>query len=160
MWQKRMLVIAAFAVIFPAVSAATAFGQPSDPTIDPLDKRVKAFFESIKSKGTTAAYTELLGVGLLSTQDRKTLEDETKKIEGLYGAYRNHELVYTKRVGNDLVFLKYLYKCEKFPVLWHVTFYRTGSGSESTTDSSRAWQIVSVRFDTDLELLTLLLRDK
>ena len=45
--------------------------------------------------------------------------------------------------------MKYLFKCEKFPVVWYFTYYR---------DFSRAggedyWVVISVRFDTQVELL-------
>jgi hypothetical protein len=125
---------------------------------------MSTFFDQVKSKSRPqiqTAYDELLGAGPLGKrEDRKDLEGQTEQIEQLYGVCRGYETVYTKKVGSDLVFMKYLYKCERCPVLWHVTFYRTGAGNESLADSSRAWQVVSIRFDTDMELLTLLLRDK
>ncbi len=162
MWQTRLVLTAALIAVFLAQPATEVFGQQPDPIIDQLDKRMDLFFDQVRSKSRTPmAYDELLSAGPLSKrEDRKELEGQTEQIETLYGPYRSHESVYTKRVGSDLVFLKYLYKCERFPVLWHVTFYRTGVGTESSTDSSRAWQVVSIRFDTDMELLTLLLRDK
>ncbi|MHB8898439.1 MAG: hypothetical protein ACYC6Y_06805 [Thermoguttaceae bacterium] len=153
MQHKRLLSISVLAGVLAATTLAAA--QQPDPVIDPLDKRLTAFFETLKSKNIQAAY-ELLGARQLGTpDDRKKLEDETAKIETLYGACRGTERVYTKQVGADLVFLKYLYKCSKYPVLWHVTFYRSTTGSELGPES-RTWQVVSIRFDTDLEVLTLL----
>lgn len=162
MWQTRLLSIGILLAVFLAQPATETFGQQPDPVVEQLNKRMTSFFDQVKSKTRIqTAYEELLGAGPLGKrEDRKELEGQTERIEQLYGVCRGYEQVYTKRVGTDLVFVKYLYKCEKFPVLWHVTFYRTGVGTESLADSSRLWQVVSIRFDTDMELLTLLLRDK
>jgi hypothetical protein len=154
MRQKRLLSISVLAGAL--LSAASAFAQQPDPVIDPLDKRVATFFETIKSKNIRAAYDDLPGTKQLGTpEERKKLEESTALIESTYGAYRGFERVYTKQVGTDLVFLKYLFKCSKFPVLWHVTFYRSSASGE-LGPVSPTWQVVSIRFDTDLEVLTLL----
>ncbi len=160
MWHKRLFTIGALVGALLTQTVTLALGQQPDPVIDPLHDRVSVFFEDVSQKRFRTAYDELLGDKQLGSQeDRELLVKETEKIEDLYGEYRRFEPVYTKKVGSDLVFVKYLYKCARFPVLWHVTFYRSSANGESGLDS-RAWQVVSIRFDTDLELLTLLLRDK
>ena len=58
-------------------------------------------------------------------------------------------------IGNDLVLMKYLYKCETFPVVWYFTFYRTSPRGERTADTGDSWRVIIVRFDTELELLGL-----
>ena len=157
MWRKPVFSIAALAVVFTVMLSAQASGQQPDPVVDGLNKRMRTFFDQIKMSRIPEAYSELLKTGPLSTrEDRKGLEDQTKLIEATYGPYRGDEPVYTKRIGSDVILAKYLYKCERYPVLWHVTFYQMTTG----TDTSRTWQVVSIRFDTDLELLALLLRDQ
>lgn len=152
--QKRLLPIGV--LVGALLSATLTLGQQPDPAIETLDKRVTTFFEAIKAKNIPGAYLGLLSGGQVGTpEERKKLEDETAKIESLYGTYRGAERVYVKQVGTDLVFLKYLYKCGKFPVLWHVTFYRTPATGDLSSRSP-TWQLVSIRFDTDLEVLTLL----
>ncbi len=152
MRQKRLPVIGPLAGVL--LSATLALGQQPDPVIDPLDKRVNTFFETIKSKNIQAAYLGLLGARPVGTpEERKKLEEETAKIEANCGTYRGFERVYTKKVGAELVLMKYLYKCSKFPVLWHVTFYRTSAGGDLEPP---AWQVISIRFDTDLEGLARL----
>ena len=160
MWQKRILVFGTFLGAV-ALSATTSLGQQVDPVIESLHKDVvSVFFENVKSGSIKAAYGELLGNKQLGTEeDRDALVKKTAEIEDTYGPYRGFEQVYAKRVGNDLVFMKYLYKCENFPVLWHITFYRTSNSSELGPES-RPWQVVSIRFDTDLEILTLLTTGK
>jgi len=161
MWQKRSLVIGVFLGTLLALPTTSAFAQQTDPVIEALHTDVvSVFFENVKSQAYKQAYTTLFGTKQLGTEeDRDTLVTETAKIEGKYGAYRSFERVYAKRVGSDLIFMKYLYKCENFPVLWHITFYRT-STSGDVGPESRPWQVVSIRFDTDLEILTLLTNGK
>ena len=80
----------------------------------------------------------------------KALVDKTKDLEKNYGKFRNGERIEAKRIGKDLVLLKYLYKCESLPIVWYFSFYR----SDATADSSN-WVLVAVRYDTELELLGL-----
>ena len=155
MRQRQLCSIAALLVTFFAHSATVTLAQqPVDPVVNSLHEKVKLFFERVSSGSPRTAYQELLKSGpLASREDIESVERETARIEELYGAYRGFDPVYTKRVGSDLIFVKYLYKCSRFPVLWHVTFYRTPASGELGPDT---WQVVSIRFDTDLELLTLL----
>lgn len=157
MWQKRILVAGILVGVTTAVTPDLASAQQPDTVIESLQNQVDVFFETIKSGGNVnKAYAALLpATGLGSEEDRATLEKETSELEQTYGTYRGFERVYVKRVGSDLVFLKYLYKCDRFPVLWHITFYRSGTSNEAGTDSQR-WQVVSIRFDTNLDILTLL----
>ena len=153
MRQKRLLSTGVF--IGALLWATSALAQQSDPFTD-LEKRVERFFAQVASNNVSGAYLELLDSKLIgSKEERGLLEEETAKIESVYGTYRGYERVYAKQVGNDLVFMKYLYKCSRFPVLWHLTFYRSPTGSELASDNG-TWQVVSIRFDTDLEVLTLL----
>ena len=48
--------------------------------------------------------------------------------------------------------LKYLFKCEAFPVVWYFTYYRDFSHSRTASEDEN-WVIIAVRFDTQLELL-------
>lgn len=56
-----------------------------------------------------------------------------------------------KSVGKDVVLLKYLYKCEKFPVVWYVAYYR--DFTRAVTASDDRWVVISIRFDTQVEAL-------
>ena len=82
----------------------------------------------------------------------KDLVARTNDLETKYGKYRAFEQVSAKRVGGDLVLMRYLYKCENFPVVWHLTFYHAPSSGESSTTNG-AWRVVAVRFDANLEAL-------
>ena len=144
------------AILLVADHAALAQESPaeSDPVLVALDARVSQFLEGVSMNQAQSAYQELLaGSQLLKqTEALKELVDKTGGLEKKYGKYRAFEQIAAKRIGSDLVLLKYLYKCENSPVVWYFTFYRTPAPGESSADSA-AWRVITVRFDTELELL-------
>jgi hypothetical protein len=156
MWLKRLIVIGTLLGAFLTLPPTSAFGQEPDPVVKARQEDLAEFFENVKSDSIGTAYEKLLENTQLGTEeDRAELVKQTADIKTTYGAYRGFKPVYTKRVGDDLIFMKYLYKCERFPVLWHFTFYRASTNGDLGA-GSQPWQVVSIRFDTDLEILTLL----
>ena len=125
-----------------------------DKVLVALDAHAAQFLEGVSMGQAQSAYQELLaGSQLLRQSDAlKTLIEKTGGLEKKYGRYWGFEKIAAKRVGDDLVLLKYLYKCENFPVVWYFTFYRTPSPAEPPVES-RQWRVITVRFDTELELL-------
>ena len=146
------------AVLSLALAGPAASGQepatPADPVLVDLDARISQFLEGVSMGQAQTAYQELLaGSQLLRQSDAlKGLIEKTNELEEKYGRYRAFEKVAAKRVGGDLVMLKYLYKCEDFPVVWYFTFYRTPDGGAAAADTD-TWRVITVRFDTELELL-------
>jgi hypothetical protein len=139
-----------------ATAVLPAFGEDRpDPVVDLLDGKVKQFLEAVSVGEAQTAYQKLLAGSQLAKQTEavKTLVDKTRELKARYGEYRTFERIAVKRVGNDLVLLKYLYKCEHFPVIWYFTFYRTPQRAETASDSMGTWLVVIVRFDTELEKL-------
>jgi transcriptional regulator NrdR family protein len=128
----------------------------SDLVVAQLEERVAQFLEGLSRGKIVESYTELLRDSSLSkpaqAEALKTLIDRTRELERKYGKYRGYDRVDAKRIGKDLVLLRYLYKCDEFPVVWYVTYYRDFKRSDVIADTN-AWIVVSVRFDTDLELL-------
>ena len=128
--------------------------KPSDKVIETLDARVKFFLEEVKSGKSEAAYEKLLsGSQLLKQTDAlKKQVGKTDDLEALYGQYKGFERIADRRVGNDLVLLRYLYKCERFPVVWYFAFYRTSEATPPAKENGD-WRVILVRFDTNLEAL-------
>ncbi|MCS7306846.1 MAG: hypothetical protein NZ602_17275 [Thermoguttaceae bacterium] len=129
-----------------------------DELIELLDGRVRSFFESISQGTTLQAYENLLrGSPLLGQKPDalKTLADRTAQIPNRFGKFRGFERLDARRVGKDLIFFRYIYKCEDFPVAWSIAFYRAISRPDSPPDET-AWRVILVRFDTDLEQLARL----
>jgi hypothetical protein len=140
------------------VAAVPATAQEPVATTDPalvaLEGRVSRFLEGVSMGQTQTAYQELLAGSQLLKQDEalKVLTEKTNELETKYGRYRAFERIDAKRVGADLVLMKYLYKCEDFPVVWYFTFYRTPSTADAPAEGN-PWRLITVRFDTELELL-------
>ena len=136
--------------VFAVSWAQDPLDEP-DPELQSLETKVRTFLKGISSGQSQTAYSELLGTELkrqkVALQD---LIEKTDKIEEQYGTYRAFEQIAAKRVGKDLILMKYLYKCDDYPVVWYFTFYRTPS---DPTGESGPWRVVTVRFDTELELL-------
>jgi hypothetical protein len=160
MKKSRLRVGAALAALSVALAwGLTAWGQngPSNDTVvQTLDAQVDRFFDAI-STGEAGPALETLLAGnnaLLRSASLAELQTSTAQIPARFGAYRGHEQVSARRIGQDLVLLKYLYKCERFPVVWHFAYYRTSAADEMGT-STLQWTPITVRFDTDLELLAL-----
>ena len=137
----------------------SAYSQESpvakDEVVDLLDGRVRSFFELISQGGTQQAFENLLrGSPLLlqKTDALKTLIERTGQIPNRFGRFRGFERVDSRRLGKDLVVLRYLYKCEDYPVVWSITFYRPTSRSDTPPDDT-AWRVIVVRFDSEVEQL-------
>ena len=130
--------------------------RPADAELAGLDQKVKDFLGRISFESDIqSAYQELLknSQPLTQTEALNALVQKTRLIRERYGEVRDFEQISARRVGKDLVLLRYLYKCENYPVVWHVTFYRTTKQNEVPRNSD--WTVVTVRFDTNVEILAL-----
>jgi hypothetical protein len=156
MIAKRCVLFSLSLFVFHGMFGPTAAGQETaDPVIKALRERVTKFLEDVSLGTTQSAYEELLVGSPLRTQTEavQAFVEKTDLIESRYGEYLEFEPIFSRRVGNDLVLMRYLYKCENFPVVFYFTFYRPPRkdvGAENTN-----WRVVTVRFDTELELLAL-----
>ncbi len=164
------LLAAALAIFLSAGPCADfAAAQTTDATTEEIiaaaDARVRTFLENLAAKQTAAdksaveqTYETLLKGGPLAGKKQaiETLVARSAELESRYGAFRAAERIEAKRIGTDVLLVKYLYKCDNFPVVWYVTFYRDqrpASGITATT--ARNWSVIAVRFDTEIELLGL-----
>ncbi len=154
--SKPIVAAAAVGLLLLSVSLATRGQPPSaddDVVLSALDANVKRFLDAVASGDTDGALRDLLTDSNLSEQSEgvRALAAKAASLESKYGAFRGLERIDAKRVATDLVVMKYLYKCERFPVVWYFTYYRSFSGPTNNDH----WVIVTVRFDTELELLAL-----
>jgi hypothetical protein len=157
MTQFTLRALVAMAALAGTASLApVASGQASsdlDPEIELLQSRVEQFFGSLTNpaEGPERAVRQIVGNGPLKDRndDINKLIEQATLLDQRYGAYTGHEAASERAVGKDLIFLRYLYKGQKFPVVWHFTFYRTGANGALNRD----WQLISVRFDSKVEAL-------
>jgi len=158
----RGCVIAICSATFPFLATcgvaertpAQETGTPTetDPVLKSLDAKVASFLEGVSGGQAQSALNDLL-IGSQLLKQQEALKDLTARINELeekYGKYRGFEQIAGKRIGQDLVLMRYLYKCAEFPVVWRVTFYRPPGGTAADTGT---WRVVAVRFDTNLEKL-------
>jgi hypothetical protein len=157
---RILAIIAACSLILSL--AVTARGQEPlndemQAEIDELKSRVDRFFRQLGGAANAApdadgAIREIVGTGPLrdrTTDVERLIEQAQTLRDARYGAYTGHEAVSVRAVGSDLVFLRYLYKAEHYPVVWYFTFYRatTAGGFKGN------WTLISLRFDTKIEAL-------
>jgi hypothetical protein len=128
----------------------------SDPDIQRLDGQVRQFFGMLAEGRVNEAFDGLLtdSPALERSPSIADLKKNAQEVERRFGPHLGHEQVRARRVGQDVIVLKYLYKCERFPVVWYFTFYRTADVDEATVPSM-TWRLITVRFDTQIELLAL-----
>lgn len=157
--KTRFAAAGLFAVLAISLTSLATRGQvaerPVDADLAALDQKIKDFLERITYEDIATAYQELLKSSPLASQTEAVtgLVQKTRLIQERYGTVRDFEQVSARRVGKDLVLMRYLYKCESCPVVWHITYYRTTKRGEVPRDSD--WSVVSVRFDTNTEVLAL-----
>jgi hypothetical protein len=154
-FHRCFVAIAALAVtalFAPIVRGQAASGDVA-PEIELLQGRVEQFFASLTNSmvGPENAVRTIVGNGPLKDRndDISKLIQQAEALDQRYGTYAGHEAVGERAVGKDLIFLRYLYKGQKFPVVWHFTFYRTGANGALNRD----WQLISLRFDSKVEAL-------
>lgn len=142
-------------LLFAGGRISPAQEPPAEPDTElgKLDARINLFLEGVSGDDVQTAYEELLaGSQLLKQKALKELIDQTTELKK-YGKCHGFEQIAVKSIGKDLVLLKYLYKCEDFPVVWYFSFYRTPAAAATPPSEMGPWRVVTVRFDTELELL-------
>jgi hypothetical protein len=149
-----VVLAAALPILIGGALAGSDDSKEKDTVLNALDARATQFLEGVSLGQSQSAFKDLLsGSQLLKQADAlRDLIARTNDLEAKYGAYRSFEKISAKRIGTDLVLMRYLYKCENFPVVWHFTFYRT-PGAGDMRAKGGTWRVVAVRFDTELEQL-------
>jgi hypothetical protein len=155
--ENHVATVAWGAVVWLMAIAAPqpAVAQPTrlnDPEVEALAARLDAFFGNLRTGQVQQAYDDLLRDSQLLEQREQVerLVAQTRELPSRYGNCFGHEFVQAQRVGQegkDLILIRYLYKCERFPVIWHLAFYRRPS---SVGDP---WRVILIRFDTHVESL-------
>jgi hypothetical protein len=152
--------VVSFAVVLMISYAVRA--QSSYVTPEPykeLDDRIKLFFDEILANpSSTTAFDSILMSGLSSGGssliDTSISEMKTKldDIKSRFGSFKEYEKIDAKPIGKDLVIIRYILKCESYPVVWTFTFYRRPTAA---TLAAAQWQTIGLRFDTNLDILIL-----
>ncbi len=145
----------AIAACLPPHAAGQEAEKPADPVVLKLDQRVTRFLDAVSTTEADDAFESLLlGSPLLKQTDAlESLTRTSSDVTTRYGEYRGSEQVSAKRLGKDVVLMKYLFKCDQFPLVWYFVFYRDFSRQSNSSIIDDPWIVISVRFDTQVELL-------
>lgn len=152
-WKTRLLAW----LLGTAVGLAgvvPAWAQETSPLKEKMDARVTKFLEGVSSGDAQGAFKELLQGSQLITQTEavQALVTKTSRMQEQFGQCRGFEQVDAKQIASDLILMRYLYKCENFPVVWYFAFYHTPAPEELSAEIG-TWRVITVRFDTRLEAL-------
>ena len=150
---SRYIVAALTALAFAAPAAAQEPAAEMQAEIAVVKGFVDSFFKNLTNKaiGGDGAVRGIIGNSPLKnrTDDINKLIEQAASLDRNYGAYTGHEEASVRVVGKDLIFLRYLYKGERFPVVWHFTFYRPGGNGTRP----REWTLIGLKFDSKVEVL-------
>lgn len=156
--MHRFAILPVLTLTLYAATAVFAFAQEptrevSEDDLTTVKSRVDQFFQSLtnRSLGPDRAFPELIGNGPLKDRNDEIakLIEHALALDQRYGMYTGHELATTKTIGADVIFLRYLYKAERFPVVFCFTFYRPGP----VGGVQRDWSLIALRFDARIEAL-------
>ncbi|MCL4192519.1 MAG: hypothetical protein KJZ87_12375 [Thermoguttaceae bacterium] len=151
---KSIATVAAALLVLIGVKAGSA-QEPPDPAIELLEGQVVTFFDALARGEAPKAFSELLLDSPLAKEDQaiQSLVKGVSTLKDQCGEYRQYERLSARLVGTDLAVFRYLYKCENYPVAWYFVFYRPPPRNGVSSESTSRWRVISVRFDTDMELL-------
>ncbi len=127
----------------------------ADPVVDRLAGKASYFLERVGARDEQNALTELLEGSPLAKKVAavQSLAEKSAQLQDKYGDFQEAEQIAAKRVGRDLVLLRYLFKCKNFPVVWYFTFYQDFSRTSAGSADQDNWILIAVRFDTQVETL-------
>jgi hypothetical protein len=151
---RWLCVFTSLAALASVAAAQEPVSAETEQDIEFVKAKAASFFKSLTDKtlGPDRAFLELASNGPLQdrTEEIGKLIEQAQTLDQRYGAYTGNELVAAKAVGSDLIFLRYLYKGERFPVVWYFTFYRAAPIAEG---ARRPWTLIALRFDARIEAL-------
>lgn len=150
--HSRYLAAALMALAFATSAVAQEPDAEIQGEIAVVKGLVDTFFKNLTNKaiGGDGAVRGIIGNSPLKnrTDDINKLIEQAANLDRNYGVYTGHEEAGVRAIGKDLIFLRYLYKGERFPVVWHFTFYRPGNGTRA-----REWTLIGLKFDSKVEVL-------
>ncbi|MDR3181852.1 MAG: hypothetical protein LBT89_02860 [Planctomycetaceae bacterium] len=157
MFRNAIIIFAllsAAVLLLPALRIIPLGAQPagSETSRDSeFDTKIKGFFSNLAKGETQSALDELLRQSPLGNPaaanqvgELKTQIDELKM---QFGNILDSEKLDVKHFGEDITVIRYILKCEQYPVVWTFTFYRK---PVQTLSVLNPWALIELHFDTAL----------
>lgn len=154
-WRPSLRVgVVVAMVVWAGLAGAQEVSENAAAVPSGLNPRVDQFLDAVGRGQVQAAYDTLLKGSALAqqTESLASLVARTAELNDRYGRFVEAEALPTRLVGRDVAVVKYLYKCEQYPVVWTLVFYRPYRGNE-TAARDDDWRVIAVRFDTEIESL-------
>ena len=159
---RRALTLLALLLLLAAAARTAAAQDPpavpdaSGSELDPMTDAVQNFFNQISdsSGGAKIGLETLLRNSPFEENAKaemiKTLAEKINGIPHQFGNYVSFEPIGIKRIGRDLVVLRYLYKCQNYPLVWYFIFYRPTSPENE--GAAKSWQLIHLYYDSQLNV--------
>ena len=138
----------------PDVQAQAA--NLSETDLTPLRTNIKTFFENLSdnNKGAKKALEEIMKNSPVAG-DEKLVGDLAAMLKVMgtrFGNYLTFEETGIKSIGNDLIVIRYLYKCQNSPVVWYFTYYRPPIKTGDVVAGTGTWSLIGLRFDSNIDV--------
>ena len=131
--------------LFGAALICLAPGVPAAPPADAATAQIKAetLFSTIIAGDDSKAFDGLLAGSVIAEKQSGAAYSLRNQLENgmrLYGRPVGFDLVEAKSFGPSLVRLVYIFRLEKYPLVWEFFFYK----------SRGEWMPIEVRFNDEL----------
>ena len=135
---RPVLLVAVFALAAHAVGAAA----PSAGTTA-AQAKAETLFSTVIAGDTSKAFDGLLSGSVIAEKQSgaaSALRNQLENSMRLYGRPIGFDLVEEKTFSPSLVRFVYIFRLEKYPLIWEFFFYKSGD----------AWMPIEVRFNDQL----------
>ena len=142
-------------LLFPVLRSVPAGAQTqpaAGTTGEPeLDTRITTFFRTLQTGTSALAFATLLHDSPLGSDSTlvAALVNNVDNMRNEFGEIFGSERLEPKRIGTDVIVLRYILKYDEYPVIWSFAFYRKPSRTATVTPT-HTWVLVELQFDTKL----------
>ena len=153
--RSFFMMAAVFLFVLPVAAQTPSSSAGNESLFAELEQKIETFFTELDASPKTAFDNLLRGgplVDATAAENIEMLRTKLSEVKNLFGRYRGRERIKADAIGSDLVLMRFLYKCDRQPIVWYFTFYRTPA---SVGSQAGPWMVIGVRFDTNLEVLAL-----
>ena len=116
-----------------------------DDELAKANSRASAFLRDVVNGRTDEALNDLLIDSPLERDPEKLTQLTYGQLEMRFGEFLRGEKLTLDRIGGSMIRGVYLMHCQRFPIVWRLTFYRD--------DATGEWIVISLSYDTQYDKL-------